>query len=1732
MAQIYPTVDLLPRRDPLHRVAVWSGLLYVGGSLVSSGLYLMQVHPSVSNDYWWPGFNTSGIQTYVGDVFNAYLLETGTLPLVIGVFRLKSYASPATVIEWSPSAGRQRLLTPIALAKIIPVLRVVSFDVNMDMQPAYCWLDLNRAFDMAHTAKRQVRCFANERTNGVVYMELLLRNLPTNAFAMSQWANAINASIITPLQLLPNGPAWLATIQSHAWLSIQDEVDYWMNHGINTWINNLQNLNQDGIDDSISIQNALGYAQSVRTKKLPMASRGLASWTTMAANIGIFNDFNLCKQAGCSLIRQSNNSVNALGWSWDVDFLSPTPTVGVQLVRRFIGPLAAIDIKWVPKPQSLLELVQSWQTQLLPFLTSNVQTAVTVDPIPVNWMQSGTQFYGGNPMCLFGVPQPYVQPSFGYYDDCTAQVPNTIELSGLSMLFAMQWMSPLMVPTICQLCQTSTRVCLLALSHILPTSAPPLLAASTTAIQATSLMETVGLNISIMQMVTRNGTNMVLTQPLVDATNSDPWSFFGWVMVYEWLIGQREVYHFEGDEGTVTLMSQIHPPLTMAANPLELPQHACNYIWYISVYVTFVLACVGVVVWLYAVAGRFDCNGSNLFQFNRVVGSVWIGRPMLFLRGMTALVVLSTASVSFDAQNGIVSTFAATPMSFWTTCLVAGEATWITYVIQDVLLPLSHGGNKYAHVSSVLTWAVLVVWNLLAPVQLSAFIDVQCTIVIPGVQLTCHSGVVSVGSWARLIWFLGSLVGILASVMLVVRLFKLPRDVPASTTPAACVSAAAEAYFTSHRNKGLDDVASVMTGLLHGCGIVFDIKLWYSFKKLPRQTVKQTVVLQSGDFKVFERPTNQRNKYSRPLRATLGLGYLVATLVGSYGYLSLTQATMANDFWWDGFNATGHQAFLAMWFNNQLHTTNLLPATRLDSPAYSDFWQRYDKNTSTIVAASLYAANIQSEVNTLSAVVTGLRTMDSCQLPWISAAYCFVDFAQRWSVAVSADRQLKCQQELNDGANFLESLFRNANWRDLMVCWGDSLEQGIFAHLGQTSEGNAWIHIAQSNSLSIAQEVGYWASHNITVFTPQWQNFKRLGVVETFSIQNAFGLDYPLTLKRTKGEFQLPSPTSFRMQWPLANLLWSVTSNATSGVGGASLIRTSSRFAFGNRSVETVLIRNGTVPSPWTYATMLTRTFLGPFGTITMKRMSPPPELKALYQETVNTIHTALATNHSALPMLINASWLGSFRPQPVAWKSLWHHGGNCMCEINGGSRLGINNYFTSDGRCSSIAVEDISPSKLTIMAALLATDSHLVSNDTCSHELLAPLPCRELITTVYPYLKSVVVETSALQTMARAVKSSTHETLRPQFMQYIYDPNSRKLYFSVVDVFDNSTFEFFAWLYMFDWVTNSRELVRFDGETNGATLVSGARSYSLMLANPEEIPVNVAFYIRSVLEYVTFVLMCVAGLACFSVVLNRGHIEGWNMFEFNRVTGLVWIGRPLLVLRGVTAICLLSTATLMLTRPENSAYVSQFQTQSRHWLTTLLSSGEICWFVYVVNDLFSIATQQFTSGYAIKCTSFVYLSASIWSFVQPVQHDVAIDRCCTIPVVDFQVDCTSGTLAIGRFSRFYGLVLLAAICCLVAFVVERWLQRGSAPRLPSHSYLLHASARYHFDHTEWIVAGTYHLDRASAVLNGVLALPIKDGRVVALDIKSWRIMVSDPSIDAMIPLHLQHAIAVDTHTT
>ncbi|KAH9118844.1 hypothetical protein LEN26_011919 [Aphanomyces euteiches] len=319
----------------------------------------------------------------------------------------------------------------------------------------------------------------------------------------------------------------------------------WQNHNLTFWTGQVQNLVQEGYDDSIVLVNALGIEQSIKIASIPDVNRGLSAWTIGWASTGLIADLIVCQVVHCSLVRGSPLHPEELGIDWDTDMYNGnTETVGRRLVRNSLGPYISIDLRFVQPPSSLIRLFTVFDESFSSLPRLDVLDEIcTVDAVLIAWQSNEFVFYGGNPLCPFGPAKEYIQQSFGYYDDCGSQDQHTIDFASRSVAFAVSAISlePNDIPLTCRASTSSYSSC----SNFLMKIATGMKVSLQRDQVHEATQDVEALNLTMIQMATNtpDNTDMILTQDMIAA--GDPWSIFGWVTIWEWVDGQREVFVFE-----------------------------------------------------------------------------------------------------------------------------------------------------------------------------------------------------------------------------------------------------------------------------------------------------------------------------------------------------------------------------------------------------------------------------------------------------------------------------------------------------------------------------------------------------------------------------------------------------------------------------------------------------------------------------------------------------------------------------------------------------------------------------------------------------------------------------------------------------------------------------------------------------------------------------------------------------------------------------------------------------------------------------------------------------------------------------------------------------------------------------------------------------------------------------------------------------------------------------------
>ncbi|OQS02607.1 hypothetical protein THRCLA_21371 [Thraustotheca clavata] len=715
---------LLMYISPEERCEMLLAALYIIWTIVCSAIYLYVINPSLTNNYGWAGFNTSH-RVYIADLMNMLQLENITklsAPLDIRLINVipktpKSYYRANTQIDVPPALRRLQLLSPLPLPRVIAMLRKSTLDQALSIPTSFCWVDFDKHFEIAHTSRRQERCYQQYYSNAAVYIESVMRN--TIDPFRSQAFHMLNETLLQPMATFYKGEQLYLRMESHQWTSVSSEIEYWVDYGIDSWQVQVQNQYHYGFINIIKIRNAFNVDYEMTIDLAPFRTRSDISWSSSRKFNGLRQDLLTCQELGCSVLRASNiTTLFKLGLTWDSVYFGSDSTPTSRIVRDAIGPLDSIDVTLVPPSNSLVHYFTLFQTALYTILEDanftvanycNAYEPIFVTPLPPTWQNYTPLYFGGNLLCSKDAPTSYPQPLFDIDDQCFNQDKEGFLLEMSSVLFAIH-STEVSVTSICELDQATAPSCLKSLLFIHPIY--ELLEFSHTNLSEV-LTEISDIDISYVQMVQlQNATETLLVQPLLSKAE---WSFFGWIAIYEWLRGLREVYTFEGDNGRIDVISHRMEFQQVPSNPLETPFMVNTLAWYLCLYTTSILGIVAVALGVQSLLqSPIPIPTTNMLNFNRVAGSVWVGKSLLVCRSLFAMGYLSTASVALRTSLGGITQLHHEPYTIFIIVLVSGEATWLVYVVQELASPVTTL-HRAAPVGSAIAWVLVAFLTWISP---------------------------------------------------------------------------------------------------------------------------------------------------------------------------------------------------------------------------------------------------------------------------------------------------------------------------------------------------------------------------------------------------------------------------------------------------------------------------------------------------------------------------------------------------------------------------------------------------------------------------------------------------------------------------------------------------------------------------------------------------------------------------------------------------------------------------------------------------------------------------------------------------------------------------------------------------------------------------------------------------------------------------------------------------------
>ncbi|EQC29026.1 hypothetical protein SDRG_13182 [Saprolegnia diclina VS20] len=459
----------------------------------------------------------------------------------------------------------------------------------------------------------------------------------------------------------------------------------------------------------------------------------------------------------------------------------------------------------------------------------------------------------------------------------------------------------------------------------------------------------------------------------------------------------------------------------------------------------------------------------------------------------------------------------------------------------------------------------------------------------------------------------------------------------------------------------------------------------------------------------------------------------------------------------------------------------------------------------------------------------------------------------------------------------------------------------------------------------------------------------------------------------------------------------------------------------------------------------------------------------------------------------------------------------------------GLWQFGGADAACYSSFNEWVSVSPMqaifSVFGAGIPLDPTTLIPVACAAEAVVPTLCLAFLDSVSRFV-SKYVATSTLQayrSRAMAIEADVMATSVgiTQYARHVPTNGVEIFHQRLFDPFD-ATMKYTSYALAYDWVVGGREAIRVDGDASTVAFLSTVSFAASFAASSIEVPRNVAAYLRGLCQYISFVLVALASVTALYALLDGSLSEGSNLFKVNRVGGMVWVGRPLLLARSFTALCILSTATLQLKKNGITTVLTSSRgdvSEAVVIVTQILAAGEVGWLVYIFDDICMPLTQELSAAYAFKASILTWFIVAALSFTSPVSHSATIQRSCTLVEMDFELVCHSGVVAIGSFSRFCLLVGIALGGSTLLFTIVR-LRRPRVPLDERDSHLLSCSAKYLFERKGWVHDRIYFIDFASAALTGLLACRNKSDLYV-FDIKTWRTLVlTQAAIDEATSLH------------
>ncbi|KAH9139215.1 hypothetical protein AeRB84_016508 [Aphanomyces euteiches] len=591
---ICPSENAVKQPNPRHQGAstrhqyaiLGLGLLYLSITLACSLTFVLLLTPTMVNHLFWPHFNRTGYQAFLIDLLNGQLdtIQHGSVDLYALSMR-KSYADSDTIHFNSGYARRVFYSEFNHLYKAIQSILNTDVTKITSIYAHYCWVDFGRRWSLEHNEARARRCVRRQVDNAAAYLESLRRNTDWAEFLATmhdKWLTAIQSALMST----PPGIAWLNL--SKSFLSLPDEVLYLQSLNLTRYDIQWQNRVQMGIVETIVLQNALQFQEMVTIKAQESA---WGPWTTVLAYWSLESDLAFATFKNGSLVREANNHIMDTSWSaaYPVQDTSGHVIAQLSVLLTVFGSFGSLDLVNVAMPPSFAALANAFNTKLREVTTTqSPQYATDRDvlffPIPPKFVGRGLLFGGGNLFCYENALTAYPQSQIAFDDKCNQLTQMSIQTTYQALLFAF-------------LVSGATNLTAISTARIMD--------ALQSEYVANAIAEAPPIEFVQYRYAQDNNSEWrLLRQPLLTADAH--WSFYGWIVLFDWIQGQREVLQVDGDAETLVVISEAHSRISMAtSSDIDMGEPNLHFYYYLMVYSTVLCFVVALALLLPSFVGDF-----------------------------------------------------------------------------------------------------------------------------------------------------------------------------------------------------------------------------------------------------------------------------------------------------------------------------------------------------------------------------------------------------------------------------------------------------------------------------------------------------------------------------------------------------------------------------------------------------------------------------------------------------------------------------------------------------------------------------------------------------------------------------------------------------------------------------------------------------------------------------------------------------------------------------------------------------------------------------------------------------------------------------------------------------------------------------------------------------------------------------------------------------------------------